>query len=157
MPASVRAAYAASAMRSGSDSFRFPNRVIPAPEIQTSATRSLSGSRPPSVNVLSGRRDPSRRRLAGRGVPTELADESQEIRALQPQRARRARAVAAELEERGLDQSPLELGDGPVEAGRRLGRPRWWSGGERGRGRHAAEYRKAGATPRSGTFRGAGG
>src|SRR5262245_31153091 len=154
MPASVNAAYAASAMRSGSDSFRFPNRVIPAPEIQTSATRSLSGSRPPSVNVLRGGRDPSRERLAMRDVHTELADEPQEIRALQPERARRARAVAAELEKRGLDQSPLELGDGAVVTGRRLGRARRWSGGERGRCRHAARYGKARATPRSRTFRG---
>src|SRR4029450_1644873 len=151
MPASVRAAYAASAMRSGSDSFRFPNRVIPAPEIQTSATHSLSGSRPASVNVLSRRwgRWPPRRRLAMRDVHAELADEPQEIRALQPERARGPGAVAAELEERGLDQAPLELGDGAVITGRRLGRAGRWSGGQRGGGRDARRSRERHATPRS--------
>src|SRR6186713_1045567 len=149
MPASVRAAYAASAMRSGSDSFRFPNRVIPAPEIQTSATQSLSGSRPPSVNVLHRPRGRPARWLAMRDVDAELADEAQKIRALQPERARRTRPVAAELEQRGLDQAPLELGDGAVKTGRRLGRPRRRSGGNHGRCGHATGYRKARATRRS--------
>src|SRR5215813_8519989 len=76
------------------------------------------------------------------------------MRDVHTERARRARAIAAELEERGLDQAPFELGDGAVVAGRRLGRAWRWNGGERRRCRHAIRYRKARATPRSRTFRG---
>ena len=46
----------------------------------------------------------------GGGAATpELADEPQQVRALQPERARRVRAVAAHLMQRRLDQPPLEL------------------------------------------------
>ena len=121
MWASASGANAASAMRSGSVSLRFPNRVMPAPAIQTSVTRALSDRGAASVNVLGpaavARVPSTRRRVPVGHVDAELPHEAQEIGALEPEGARGARAVALELEQRGLDEPPLELGHRPVEAG----------------------------------------
>jgi hypothetical protein len=61
-------------------------------------------------------------RLLSRHVDTELPHEAQEIGTLETKGARGARAVAPELEQRGLDEPPLELGHRPVKAGSLLGR-----------------------------------
>src|SRR5438105_5367563 len=54
----------------------------------------------------------------------EIADQAQQIGALQAERARGVRAVASRLVQRGLDEAPLEVGHGAVIAGRRLRGPR---------------------------------
>src|SRR6185436_19229264 len=78
-------------------------------------------------------------------VHAELPDEAQEVGPLKAEGAGGAGPIAPELEERGLDEPPLELGHRPVEAGSLLGRlgRRW--GGQRDGGAdgelcaHAAE------------------
>jgi hypothetical protein len=49
----------------------------------------------------------------------EIADEPQEVRALEPERFRGVGAVAARSTEGRLDQAALELGDGTVVPERR--------------------------------------
>jgi len=51
-----------------------------------------------------------------RDVDLELAHEPQEIGPLEPERPGRPRAVAAGLGQGRLDEPPLELADGAVEA-----------------------------------------
>ena len=47
----------------------------------------------------------------------KIADEAQEIRALEPEGARGVRAVPSHLMKGGLDEAPLELRDGAAIAG----------------------------------------
>ena len=68
--------------------------------------------------------------LAG-DVHAELPHEAQEIGPLKAEGAGGAGAIAPELEERGLDEPPLELGHGPVETGALLGRLGRRCGGQR--------------------------
>jgi hypothetical protein len=63
-------------------------------------------------------------RLAVRDVHAELPDEAKEIGSLEPEGACGARAVPPELEQRGLDEAPLELRHRAVEAGPLPGRVR---------------------------------
>src|SRR5262245_40666672 len=136
-PASARAARAASAMSSGSGSLRRPIRVMPTPATNTRGMTPIiprtgpaaeSGGGPPS------RAGPGVRRRDDRGpVETarsdggvaatrrwrrrrhaELADEAQQVCALQAEGAGGVGAVAAHLLERRLDQPALEVGDGAV-------------------------------------------
>jgi len=61
-------------------------------------------------------RGPAPRAGRRRDADLELAHEPQEIGPLEPERPGRARAVAAGLGQGRLDEPPLELADGAVEA-----------------------------------------
>ena len=138
MPASARAASAASVMRSGRLSSRFPKRVIPAPAIQTSFTLPFQTGRVRVSTCLRerfglGRVRSTWCRRARRDADLELPHQSQEIRPLETQGLRRARPVAAGLGQARLDEPAFELGHGTVEA---HDRPR--------RGRHEGRHRSGG-------------
>src|SRR5882672_3449089 len=121
-PAAASAPSPASAMRSGSGSLRRPIRVIEAPAIHASVIRGhhFAGT-PPKIQLpratrwLHPRGTSSRRRR--RGDP-ELADQPEQIGALETERPRGVRSIALRLEKRGLDEPPLEVADRAVVADR---------------------------------------
>src|SRR5512132_862839 len=74
---------------------------------------------PPVAARSAGQGPASLRRRRRRD--TQLPDEPQEIRALEPQGAGGVRAIAAHLVQRHLDEPPLEIADGAVIAERTSG------------------------------------
>src|SRR5262244_1283913 len=90
-----------------------------------SARKRRATASTPGAQLTAGR--PRRRARRGGLGPTrwrrrrwntdlKLAHEPQQVRSLKSQRSRRARAIAADLRQRRLDQATLELADGTVKA-----------------------------------------